>query len=99
MLRAASCASLGMGAIGQFAARFLAAAGARVVAPIVKPNRLRTQPRAASRSTSPSTPLDEQLRELDAVIEATGKSEETRTLRASAAGPAATIVLLSYYDG
>lgn len=88
---------LGMGAIGQFAARFLARAGANVVCADVSAPRLSDAPDGCERLDLSTVPLDEALHDLDAVVEATGHSEEiarcARTLR-----PGGTIALLSYYD-
>jgi 3-hydroxyethyl bacteriochlorophyllide a dehydrogenase len=88
---------LGMGAIGQFAARFLVAAGARVICADLSPARLAEVPAGCEALDLSQAPLDEALHDIDAVIEATGHSEElaraARVLR-----PGGTIVLLSYYD-
>jgi len=87
---------LGMGAIGQFAARFLAAAGAQVVCADVNPQRLDAGIPCEPVDLS-QTSLEEAVRGADAVVEATGRSEElarcARVLR-----PGGSIVLLSYYD-
>jgi len=93
----ARVAVLGMGAIGNFAARFLQAAGAQVTCCDRSFARLADAPPGCEVLDVALTPLDEALRGLDAVFEATGHSEEVarcaRTLR-----PGGTIVLLSYYD-
>jgi len=88
---------LGMGAIGQFAARFLAAAGARVTCADVSAARLTDVPGGCTALDVAQTPLDEALHDLDAVVEATGRSEELARC-ARALRPGGTIVLLSYYD-
>ncbi|MBD5656630.1 MAG: alcohol dehydrogenase catalytic domain-containing protein, partial [Candidatus Eremiobacteraeota bacterium] len=88
---------LGMGAIGQFAARFLVAAGARVVCADVSAERLADTPHGCERLDVGQTPLDEALHDLDAGGEATGRSEEIARC-ARALRPGGTIVLLSYYD-
>lgn len=88
---------LGMGAIGQFAARFLVAAGAHVTCADVSAARLADSPDGCERLDVSTVPIDEALHDLDAVFEATGKSELiaacARTVR-----PGGSIVLLSYYD-
>jgi 3-hydroxyethyl bacteriochlorophyllide a dehydrogenase len=73
---------LGMGAIGRFAALFLAAAGARVTCEALDLSRVS---------------LDEALHDLDAIVEGTGRSEELARC-ARALRPGGTIALLSYYD-
>lgn len=88
---------LGMGAIGQFAARFLRAAGAIVLAADTSVDRLKIDiPLEAALDLSTST-LDSHVRDLDAVVEATGRSETiadcSRALR-----PGGVVALLSYYD-
>ncbi len=88
---------LGMGAIGGFAARFLVAAGARVTCADVSAARLGETPAGCERLDVSATPLDEALHDLDAVFEATGRSEEIARC-ARALRPGGTIVLLSYYD-
>jgi 3-hydroxyethyl bacteriochlorophyllide a dehydrogenase len=88
---------LGMGAIGQFAARFLVAAGAYVYCADVNVARLADSPAGTEQLDLSATPLDEALHDLDAVVEATGRSEEiARCARAMKSG--GTIALLSYYD-
>jgi 3-hydroxyethyl bacteriochlorophyllide a dehydrogenase len=94
---AGSVCVLGMGAIGQFAARFLAAAGARVVCADVSAERLADAPQGCEALDVSRTPLDEALHDLDAVVEATGRSSEIARC-ARALRPGGTIVLLSYYD-
>ena len=88
---------LGMGAIGAFAARFLLAAGARVVAADVNPARLADVPDGCEVLDLRTTPLDAALHDLDAIVEATGRSEEIARC-ARALRPGGTIALLSYYD-
>jgi 3-hydroxyethyl bacteriochlorophyllide a dehydrogenase len=88
---------LGMGAIGQFAARFLAAAGARVTCADVNAARLADTPPGCEALDLGHRALDEALHDLDAVVEATGRSEEIAR-SARALRPGGTIVLLSYYD-
>jgi 3-hydroxyethyl bacteriochlorophyllide a dehydrogenase len=87
---------LGMGAIGQFAARFLVRAGARVVCADVSAARLADSPEGCERLDL-TAPLDEALHDLDAIVEATGHSEEIARC-ARALRPGGTIALLSYYD-
>jgi 3-hydroxyethyl bacteriochlorophyllide a dehydrogenase len=86
---------LGLGAIGQFAARFLDARGATVVAADVRPERLAASP--GERIDLTQTPFDEAVRDLVAVVEATGRSEEIARC-ARAVRPGGQIALLSYYD-
>ena len=90
-------AVLGMGAIGNFAARFLVAAGAHVTCCDVSAARLNDTPAGCNALDVAETPLDEALRGLDAIVEATGRSEEIARC-ARALRPGGTIVLLSYYD-
>jgi 3-hydroxyethyl bacteriochlorophyllide a dehydrogenase len=90
-------AVLGMGAIGQFAARFLAVRGAHVVCADVNAARLADAPDGCARLDAATTPLDEAYHDLDAIVEATGRSEEIARC-ARALRPGGTIVLLSYYD-
>jgi threonine dehydrogenase-like Zn-dependent dehydrogenase len=90
---------LGMGAIGQFAARFLASAPARTV--IVRrrrPSALRRAVRAKRSISRGKISLEACYRHRSRrVIEATGNSEEiARCARAVRSG--GKIVLLSYYD-
>jgi len=88
---------LGMGAIGQFAARFLVRAGARVICADVSAARLADVPPGCEPLDLSGVSLDEALHGIDAVVEATGHSEEiARAARVLA--PGGTIVLLSYYD-
>jgi 3-hydroxyethyl bacteriochlorophyllide a dehydrogenase len=93
----ASVCVLGMGAIGQFAARFLAAAGAHVTCADVSAARLSDVPAGCAALDVSRTPLDDALHDLDAIVEATGRSEELARC-ARALRPGGTIVLLSYYD-
>ncbi len=88
---------LGMGAIGQFAARFLALAGAQVICADVSPARLADAPDGCERLDLSVVSLEEALRELDVVVEATGRSEEIAR-SARALRPGGTVLLLSYYD-
>jgi 3-hydroxyethyl bacteriochlorophyllide a dehydrogenase len=86
---------LGMGAIGQFAALFLQARGARVVVADVRPERLAGAP--GEKIDLSRTTFDAAAYDLDAVVEATGRPEEiARCARAVRNG--GSIVLLSYYD-
>jgi 3-hydroxyethyl bacteriochlorophyllide a dehydrogenase len=86
---------LGMGAIGQFAARFLQARGARVVCADLRAERLAGAP--GEKIDLSRTNFEDAAFDLDAVIEATGKPEEiARCARAVRNG--GQIVLLSYYD-
>ncbi len=88
---------LGMGAIGAFAARFLVAAGANVVAADVNGARLADLPEGCEPLDLSALALDEALHDLDAVVEATGNSHELARC-ARALRPGGTIALLSYYD-
>ncbi len=87
---------LGMGAIGQFAARFLHAAGARVTCADVVTARLAIDVDVETLDAG-SSDFETVARDFDAVVEATGRSEElarcARVLR-----PGGAIVALSYYD-
>ena len=88
---------LGMGAIGQFAARFLAHAGARVICADLSAARLADVPDGCEPLDLSRVPLDQAVRDIDAVVEATGHSEElARAARVLV--PGGSIVLLSYYD-
>jgi 3-hydroxyethyl bacteriochlorophyllide a dehydrogenase len=88
---------LGMGAIGQFAARFLLAAGAGVICADLSAARLATVPDGCESLDLSLAPLDESVRDLDAIVEATGHSEELARC-ARALRPGGSIALLSYYD-
>ncbi len=88
---------LGMGAIGQFAARFLVLAGARAICADVSPARLADLPAGCEPLDLSRVPLDRALCDVDAVVEATGHSEEL-AVAARALRPGGAIVLLSYYD-
>ncbi len=89
---------LGAGAIGQFAARFLAAGGAEVVCGDVNPARLAFAADCAVTSVDVrDRPFDEIATGLDAVVEATGDPAQLATC-ARALRPGGTISLLSYYD-
>ncbi len=90
-------AVLGMGAIGNFAARFLHAAGAHVTCADVSAARLADTPGGCDPLDVSATPLEDALRGLDAIVEATGRSEEIARC-ARALRPGGTIALLSYYD-
>lgn len=85
-------AVVGMGAIGQFAARFLAADGVGALYEVdTNAERLGHIPSALPFDlANPSEPLD-------VIFEATGKSEMIAVC-ARALKPGGTIVLLSYYD-
>ena len=86
---------LGMGAIGQFAARFLQARGARVVVADVRPERLAGAP--GEKIDLSRTNFEDVAYDLDAAIECTGRSEEiARCARSVRSG--GQVVLLSYYD-
>lgn len=90
-------AVLGLGAVGQLAARFLTLAGAQAVVIDRSAARL-AMVQAAEKIDVSSIPLEEQLTApVRHAIEATGDSNEiARCARISA--PGGTIVLLSYYD-
>jgi 3-hydroxyethyl bacteriochlorophyllide a dehydrogenase len=88
---------LGLGAIGQFAARFLVRAGASVVCADLNAARLADAPAGCELLDLTLAPLDEALHDLDAIVEATGHSEEIARC-ARALRPGGTIALLSYYD-
>ncbi len=88
---------LGMGAIGQFAARFLARAGAQVVCADVHGARLADAPLGCERLDLSALTLEHALHDLDAVVEATGQPEEIARC-ARALRPGGTVLLLSYYD-
>ena len=88
-------AVLGMGAIGQLAARFLGAAGARVICADTRPERLDAS--LGEQHDLSQAPLDRFVRDADAVIEATGLAPMIATC-ARACKPGGKIVLLSYYD-
>jgi 3-hydroxyethyl bacteriochlorophyllide a dehydrogenase len=87
---------LGMGAIGQFAARFLAARGARVTCADVRAERLNAAAQFDCVDLSQQT-LDAAVQGADAIVEATGLPEQIAVC-ARALRPGGTIVLLSYYD-
>ena len=90
-------ALLGMGAVGQLAARFLTAAGAHVVIVDRSAERLATAP-AAEKIDVSSIPLGETLTtRVDAAIEATGDPAEIARC-ARIVEPGGSILLLSYYD-
>jgi len=86
---------LGLGAIGQCAARFLAARGAHVISADLRAERLAAAP--GEHIDLSQTAFEDAAHDLDGVIEATGRSEEiARCARAVRSG--GSIVLLSYYD-
>lgn len=90
-------AVLGMGAVGQLAARFLAASGAHVIAVDRSAGRLQAVESAEAIDVS-ALPLEAQLTTpVPLAIEASGKSEEIARL-ARVLEPGGQIVLLSYYD-
>ncbi len=90
-------AVLGMGAVGQLAASFLAAAGATVVAIDRSAERLASGT-AHEKINVTEIPLEEQLTEpVDHALEVTGISSEIARC-ARAMKPGGNIVLLSYYD-
>ena len=82
---------IGMGAIGQFAARFALAEGAQVFEADVNAQRLGHIPGVTSFELGPIDPP------FDAIVEATGKSDVIAAACVALA-PAGTILLLSYYD-
>ncbi len=96
-VRGKRIAVLGLGAIGQFAARFLAHAGAHVSCAEIDAARLAQAPDGCERLDLSGGSLDTVARDLDAVVEATGRSQElapaARALRAGG-----DLLLLSYYD-
>jgi 2-desacetyl-2-hydroxyethyl bacteriochlorophyllide A dehydrogenase len=85
---------LGMGAIGQFAARFAVAEGATVLEADANPNRLGRIPGVASFALGAGPPPAEPF---DAIVEATGKSELIAACMPSLVA-GGTVLLLSYYD-
>jgi 3-hydroxyethyl bacteriochlorophyllide a dehydrogenase len=86
---------LGMGAIGALAARFLKAAGARVICADTRPERL--DPALGEQFDLSTGTLDHFVRDADAVVEATGISRAIATC-ARVCKSGGKIVLLSYYD-
>jgi 3-hydroxyethyl bacteriochlorophyllide a dehydrogenase len=86
---------LGMGAIGSLAARFLKAAGARVICADTRPERL--DPSLGDQFDLSTGTLDAFVRDADAVIEATGMSRAIG-MCARVCKSGGKIVLLSYYD-
>jgi 3-hydroxyethyl bacteriochlorophyllide a dehydrogenase len=86
---------LGMGAIGQLAARFLIADGARVICADTRPERLDAS--LGEQLDLSEGPLDRFVQDADAVIEATGVSTLIAAC-ARACKSGGKIVLLSYYD-
>jgi 3-hydroxyethyl bacteriochlorophyllide a dehydrogenase len=89
-------AVLGMGAIGQFAARFLAARGAQVICLDRSADRLADGIGAESIALGERT-IDEAVKDLDAIVEATGQSRLLANC-ANALRMGGSIALLSYYD-
>jgi 3-hydroxyethyl bacteriochlorophyllide a dehydrogenase len=89
-------AVLGMGAIGQFAARFLAAGGAHVICVDKSEARLDAGV-GAERFALGDEPLEAHVKDLDAVVEATGQSRLLASC-ANALRMGGSIALLSYYD-
>ena len=90
-------AVLGMGAVGQLAARFLAAAGAHVVIVDRSAERLATAPGVEKIDVS-QIPLEETLTTpVRHAIEATGDPAEIARC-ARIVEPGGSILLLSYYD-
>jgi bacteriochlorophyllide a dehydrogenase len=90
-------AVLGLGAVGQLAAAFLAAQGATVVAIDLSAERLASSIGDEKIDVS-GAPLDELLATpVDYAIEATGIPGEIATC-ARACGPGGKVLLLSYYD-
>ncbi len=96
-VRGKRIAVAGMGAIGQFAARFLVRAGADVFCAEIDAARRAQTPEGCSALDLGGGSLDTAIADLDAVVEATGRSEElapaARALRAGG-----DLLLLSYYD-
>jgi 3-hydroxyethyl bacteriochlorophyllide a dehydrogenase len=93
----ARVAVLGMGAVGQLAARFLQAAGAHTVIIDRSPERLATAQGAEKIDVS-NIPLEESLTApVRHAIEATGDPAEIARC-ARIVEPGGSIVLLSYYD-
>ena len=89
-------AVVGMGAIGQFAARFLAAAGAEVICVDKSPNRLHAGIGAEQIALGDES-IEAHVQNLDAVVEATGQSKLLASC-ANALKMGGSIALLSYYD-
>ena len=96
-VRGKRIAVLGLGAIGQFAARFLAQAGAHVSCAEIDASRLAQTPEGCEPLDLSSGTLDTIARDLDAVVEATGRSQELASA-ARALAPGGDLLLLSYYD-
>jgi 3-hydroxyethyl bacteriochlorophyllide a dehydrogenase len=96
-VRGERVAVLGMGAVGQLAARFLALAGAHVVAVDRSAERLESV-RAVAKIDVSEIPLEEQLTlPVSRAVEATGDPAMiARCARVLA--PGGSILLLSYYD-
>ena len=90
-------AVLGMGAIGQFAARFLAHAGAEVLCVEIDEARRAQTPAGCTILDLAGGSLESVVQNLDAVVEATGRSEEIASA-ARALRPGGDVLLLSYYD-
>jgi 3-hydroxyethyl bacteriochlorophyllide a dehydrogenase len=89
-------AVLGMGAIGQFAVRFLQAGGAHVIAADITAARLDSAVGAEQIALGDRT-IDAAVKDLDAVVEASGHSRLLANC-ANALKPGGSIALLSYYD-
>jgi 3-hydroxyethyl bacteriochlorophyllide a dehydrogenase len=89
-------AVLGMGAIGQFAARFLIARGALVVCLDRSADRLDATLDAENIALGDQT-IDAVVKDLDAIVEATGQSQLLANC-ANALKLGGSIALLSYYD-
>jgi 3-hydroxyethyl bacteriochlorophyllide a dehydrogenase len=87
---------LGMGAIGQFAARFLQADGAHVICLDKSAQRLDAAV-GAEQIALGDEPLEAHVKDLDAVVEATGVSQLLASC-ANALKMGGSIALLSYYD-
>jgi len=96
-VRGKRVAVLGLGAIGQFAARFLAHAGAHVLCAEIDAARLAQTPDGCEALDLAGASIDAVAHDLDAVVEATGRSQEiAASARALRAG--GDVLLLSYYD-
>jgi 3-hydroxyethyl bacteriochlorophyllide a dehydrogenase len=89
---------VGMGAIGQFAARFISALGPQAMYEVdANPARLGHIPGAISVDAARTSLAEAAGEPLDAVVEATGKSELIAVC-AKALKLGGSIALLSYYD-
>ena len=96
-VRGKRIAVLGLGAIGQFAARFLASAGAHVYCAEIDAARLAQTPVGCEALDLSGSSLEKAAADLDAVVEATGRSQELAPA-ARALRPGGDLLLLSYYD-